>query len=334
MALADKKIANNITYHQDNPTVVIGQANAMKVLFDKGAEDIRVKLNAVIDEILSAEGAAQIGIDPAKGLGNTLAEALTAVRTYMDLGATGITANVIGTGSGTNVQSQLQWLLLQIQNVLLDQIPDGTITKEKLSTFLQERIDYIAAIDGDLASFETLIDRYIPLETTAQTVIPAINELNAQSAQDVQNLVDHVNNGTTAHGVENKVAKTGDAMTGSLEIRAVTRHLDLKPANDVFGWVPLAFRNFAGAETWRTAISVQADNNISFNNLLGVGEFRIDDKRVYHAGNTGGFYTGNGSPEGTVTAPIGSIYQRKDGGANTTLYVKQSGTGNTGWVAK
>lgn len=42
----------------------------------------------------------------------------------------------------------------------------------------------------------------------------------------------------------------------------------------------------------------------------------------------------NGSPEGVITAPIGSLYSRLDGGANTTLYVKESGSGNTGWVAK
>lgn len=43
---------------------------------------------------------------------------------------------------------------------------------------------------------------------------------------------------------------------------------------------------------------------------------------------------GTGSPEGVLTAGIGSIYQRIDGGAGTSLYVKESGTGNTGWVAK
>jgi len=28
------------------------------------------------------------------------------------------------------------------------------------------------------------------------------------------------------------------------------------------------------------------------------------------------------------------MYTRTDGGAGTTLYVKESGTANTGWVAK
>ena len=42
----------------------------------------------------------------------------------------------------------------------------------------------------------------------------------------------------------------------------------------------------------------------------------------------------NGTPEGQITAPVGAIATRRDGGASTTFYVKQSGTGNTGWVAK
>lgn len=43
---------------------------------------------------------------------------------------------------------------------------------------------------------------------------------------------------------------------------------------------------------------------------------------------------GTGTPEGNVVAPVGTLYTRTDGGTNTTLYVKESGTGNTGWVAK
>lgn len=43
---------------------------------------------------------------------------------------------------------------------------------------------------------------------------------------------------------------------------------------------------------------------------------------------------GTGTPEGAVSAPVGSLFLRTDGGAGTTLYVKQSGTGNTGWAGK
>ena len=41
---------------------------------------------------------------------------------------------------------------------------------------------------------------------------------------------------------------------------------------------------------------------------------------------------GAGAP--AIAAPVGSLYTRTDGGALTTLYVKESGTGTTGWVAK
>ena len=44
--------------------------------------------------------------------------------------------------------------------------------------------------------------------------------------------------------------------------------------------------------------------------------------------------SGAGSPEGSKTAPVGSMYTDTSGGAGTTLYIKESGTGNTGWVAK
>jgi len=46
------------------------------------------------------------------------------------------------------------------------------------------------------------------------------------------------------------------------------------------------------------------------------------------------FIFGTNSPESVYTAPVGAMYRRTNGGANTTLYVKESGTGNTGWVAK
>lgn len=62
---------------------------------------------------------------------------------------------------------------------------------------------------------------------------------------------------------------------------------------------------------------------------------------------TNGFYTpsggytnktvawlaGTGSPESAVVAPIGSMWSRTDGSTDTALYRKETGTGNTGWVA-
>jgi hypothetical protein len=44
--------------------------------------------------------------------------------------------------------------------------------------------------------------------------------------------------------------------------------------------------------------------------------------------------TGTGSPEGVIAAPVCSLFLRQDGTPTTTLYVKTTGTGNTGWTAK
>lgn len=45
-------------------------------------------------------------------------------------------------------------------------------------------------------------------------------------------------------------------------------------------------------------------------------------------------YAGAGNPNGVVTAVPGSLYTNNAGGASSTLYVKESGIGNTGWIAK
>ena len=42
--------------------------------------------------------------------------------------------------------------------------------------------------------------------------------------------------------------------------------------------------------------------------------------------------TDYGDPESNVVASVGSTFARKDGGAGTTLYVKESGSGATGWA--
>jgi hypothetical protein len=47
-----------------------------------------------------------------------------------------------------------------------------------------------------------------------------------------------------------------------------------------------------------------------------------------------GVFWGTGTPEGVLAAGVGCIALRSNGGAGTTLYVKESGTGNTGWVGK
>lgn len=72
------------------------------------------------------------------------------------------------------------------------------------------------------------------------------------------------------------------------------------------------------------AAAVVADDGSAQNSFIGHGT----------AGTLhDGWYGGNGSPAGVIVAAVGSIYSRQDGGAGTSLYVKESGTGtSTGWT--
>ena len=64
------------------------------------------------------------------------------------------------------------------------------------------------------------------------------------------------------------------------------------------------------------------------------GNGTVNAQESYYLNGNVYWTSGNGSPEGVVSAPVGSLYSRTDGGAGTSLYVKESGAGNTGWVGK
>ena len=71
------------------------------------------------------------------------------------------------------------------------------------------------------------------------------------------------------------------------------------------------------------------------NVVIGTGDLVIGTSgKGLDFGSSVLWRTGAGSPEGVVTAAVGSLYTRTDGGLLTTLYVKESGAGNTGWVGK
>jgi len=60
--------------------------------------------------------------------------------------------------------------------------------------------------------------------------------------------------------------------------------------------------------------------------------FKINGTTILFSGIN--IYVGTGTPEANVKAPIGSVFFRRDGGAGTSMYVKESGTEKTGWVGK
>ena len=63
------------------------------------------------------------------------------------------------------------------------------------------------------------------------------------------------------------------------------------------------------------------------NGLLCTGPYYVNDSSI-------GWFSGSGTPNGTITAPVGSIYSRSDGSAGNSFYVKETGVGVNGWVNK
>lgn len=64
------------------------------------------------------------------------------------------------------------------------------------------------------------------------------------------------------------------------------------------------------------------------------GQVGANTKLIDYMELTGKLYGGVGSPEGVLAARVGCLYLREDGSTGTTLYVKESGSGNIGWIAK
>lgn len=99
-------------------------------------------------------------------------------------------------------------------------------------------------------------------------------------------------------------------------------------------------KNVFYAETNATITTCfRTDANCSFvdfhfnGNQFQTNGGTITNQRVIAALTFPTQHYGTGTPEAAVTAYIGSTYARLDGGAGTSQYKKESGTGNTGWVA-
>ena len=104
------------------------------------------------------------------------------------------------------------------------------------------------------------------------------------------------------------------------------------------GILALANNNGTIVERWD---GTSYGNAVYGRNIFMSRTHHDDDIRFIAAGDTiqwidSGIIwrTGTVNPEGVITAPVGSMFTNSNGGTGTTFYVKETGTGNTGWVAK
>ena len=81
---------------------------------------------------------------------------------------------------------------------------------------------------------------------------------------------------------------------------------------------------------------IQTSATAGANVNVWISSNSVDDGQRFTSGVGDGItvnHRGTGSPESGMHADIGSLYQRSDGGGATTLYIKESGTFDSGWVA-
>ena len=166
-------------------------------------------------------------------------------------------------------------------------------------------------------------------------------------------------NVTLAVGVTNTDIELGGAFAGGTDpavvdssASATNRYVDHQLRTETQGaWRRdesvggirfLSQANAANANLWlgNASVGFVANSTTLFawaNTLTLRNVANTSAPRIYFGtGNTfPGLDVGNGTPNSAVSAQIGSLYLQRDGGAGTTLWVKESGAGtNTGWVAK
>jgi hypothetical protein len=143
---------------------------------------------------------------------------------------------------------------------------------------------------------------------------------------------------------------SGDSL-GSIDIQGDNgtsfvpgARIDFVQDDTAAAFVPTAIRFRCSTDvadrTTRLTLTSAGELRPGSNNAQDLGTTALKWANTYstnfYPGSSGTvvWTSGANSPEGVVTAPVGSLFTRTNGGAGSTLYVKETGTGNTGWVAK
>lgn len=115
-----------------------------------------------------------------------------------------------------------------------------------------------------------------------------------------------------------------DSLTNALNVKSLTQTAEGSVSFKIDEGVFFYNSTYSGLPATASAMKI-GKNSTTNRSITASGDIAI---------NNSVWSSGAGSPEGVVQASVGSMYTRTDGGAGSTLYVKESGTGNTGWVAK
>ncbi len=189
------------------------------------------------------------------------------------------------------------------------------------------------------------------LERDAANTLAQRNGTNAQTLRVYNTYTDASNNEYIRTGYASNIAYVHSTANGTGTIRNMRliaglpdtssgAYIDLSPTGAI------QFARSGVADRW--AIDVNGHFVASSDNTYDIGASGATRPRsvfvgtsiiapqIYAgvSGNACVIRSGAGSPESAVTGNVCDLYLRTDGGASTTMYIKESGTGNTGWVAK
>ena len=129
------------------------------------------------------------------------------------------------------------------------------------------------------------------------------------------------------------------AVTGTKPAQATGSGVAITtPANSEIEWVGLNAGWYASHYQQTDYVQPRSDGSVTLTNLAG--DVRIHPSgsgsvRWISDGQATGCTTsvGSGTPQGVVTAPPGSDYRNLTGAAGSIFWIKQTGTGATGWIA-
>jgi hypothetical protein len=149
----------------------------------------------------------------------------------------------------------------------------------------------------------------------------------------------NVGNNPLAYQLGTSAGAAGFGQIGGSDIVIYSSSLpQIRILNNDIRLAVAAVFGFASGSPTATAIDTGFARNAAGvweSNNGTLGTFRDMICRNHYLNSTTVRLTsGSGTPEGAVTAPVGSLYTDTAGGALTTLWVKETGAGNTGWVAK
>lgn len=155
--------------------------------------------------------------------------------------------------------------------------------------------------------------------TTYGFSVPGGGLWNRTDFYDCQFLVAGTN---TAAKIENSSSGIINVFGNTYDVANVT------PA----GSVTFRDRNSGSTNFIYGAAGMRIWDEDQFNSKVGVtgaGVFYVDG--VTRIGGVATMQAGTGTPEGSISADLGSIYLRTNAAGGVNLYVKTNGAGNTGW---